>query len=217
MNAPLMAQRPFDTLVRDAAGLDDSLMADDGPGRWIGPLFRMSVLGLGAHGAVVGAATFGASPVGWAAVALYPVVLVVGLTLTLAICLPSFYFYTQMVGVDVSFGFITAQALRVQSRTAVLLLGCLPLYLAVALAQHLGVGWTAAGVVRLGWALPFILGLSAVVSLFRSFDRLADRLPQTRSNAKDLLLVMVFAWGAVYTVVAPAALWWVGTGLSVWR
>lgn len=211
------APRPFDTLVRDAAGLDDSLIEPGGPGRWIGPLFRMSTLGLAAHGAVLGAVAIAAGRADWTALGLYPAVLVAGLTLTLAVCLPSFYFYTQMAGVDASFGFVTAQALRVQSRTAVLLLGALPVYVALALARQLGFGWTLADVLTLGWMLPFLLGVTSVISLFRSFRRLSDRLPQTRPRARQLLLLMVLAWGAVYTVVAPMALWWVGRGLSVWR
>src|ERR1700722_4431689 len=56
-----------------------------------------------------------------------------GFTLTTGVCLPSFYFYGLLAGVRVSWLQVTAQVMRGQGSTAVMLMGVLPVYLAAAL------------------------------------------------------------------------------------
>src|SRR5438132_5350361 len=60
-----------------------------------------------------------------------------GFTLTTGVCLPSFYFYALLAGVRISWLQVTAQVMKGQGSTAVMLMGILPVYLAAALAASI--------------------------------------------------------------------------------
>ena len=214
----------FTLVMRDDAGLDSALLDDQRlPGTLRGLLF-WSVLGLFVHGLAVGVvaqlATGGALASSLSAwLGLWPVLaLPLGLTGAfvgaLMICLPSFYFYTQIAGLDAPFRVVTAQALRVKARTSVLLLGCLPFYVALALASVAGLVDDVTMVIAVGLGLPFAIGLAGIESLRKSFARLASVLPITHPRRVRFLNVLSLAWGAVFTAVTPVALYrlveWLG-------
>ena len=94
-----------------------------------------------------------------------------GFTLTTGVCLPSFYFYALLAGVRVSWLQVTAQIMKGQAATAVMLLGVLPVYLAAALGAV--VFAAPADVLRAvlyaGLGLPFAAGLGTPVQWV--FDR----------------------------------------------
>ena len=124
----------------------------------------------------------------------------------LCICLPSFYFYTQLAGLDASFRLVTAQALRAQATTSVLLLGVLPFYAAYALAAALRV-IDGQYVIAIGYFLPFAVGILGVRALYRAFEELSLQIPRTHARRGNFLLRMVLCWAGIYSVVAPVALW----------
>ncbi|HEY3355224.1 MAG TPA: hypothetical protein VGQ83_18370 [Polyangia bacterium] len=133
--------------------------------------------------------------------------------LALAVCLPSFYFYTQLAGLDASFRLVTTQALRTLSSTAVLLLGVLPFYVAFILAGVVGLVKPET-VVGIGVLTPFVVGLFGIATLYRAFKELLAVLPLTHARRGNFLLRMVLAWGAVFTAVAPVALYRLGAALA---
>lgn len=207
----LRREQRFHRLLRDEAALPELLP------RMLG----LSVLGLATYGLVLGAGAE-ALPAGsvpeWFQVGrptLWMPVAFTGAFLgALCICLPSFYFYTQLAGLDASFRLVTAQALRKQTTTSVLLLGALPFYAAWLLASVLGLPLAREWVMPIGVLLPFVVGLWGVAVLYRSFCFLAEHLPITHRRRGDFLRGLVLAWGAVYTAVAPVALWRLGEALA---
>ncbi len=185
-------------------------------------LLGLSVMGLTVHGLVVGlGASFLARatsssddlllrgmPMLW-----MPGSFVIAFLGALCVCLPSFYFYTQLSGLDASFRQVVVQALRAQATTSVLLLGALPFYAAWLLAA--AARWvTAEGALSLGMFLPFLVGLAGLSALYKSFGDLARRLPITHLRRGNFLRRMVVCWGALYSVVAPLALYRVADALS---
>lgn len=216
---PRSALADLDTLIRNPRGLDDALLDAGALPRWLSGLIRLSVLGLALHGLVVGGIAQLAGWQGWIGhlpVVVLPITLIASFLLTLAVCLPSFYFYSQLSGLDVTFRFVVVQALRVQAHTSVLLLGMLPIYAAVALATVLPLNIEVEAVVLIGLALPFVMGLTGILALWRSFKHLLPRIPITHERRGRFLLRMVLAWGAVFSVVAPVAMWRIGEVLAGW-
>jgi hypothetical protein len=206
----------FELVLSEGRPMDDLVMDDSRLTTTVQKLLMVSMLGLMIYGVVVGIAADTASlgtwfsqgtPAFWMPFAFSGAFLA-----ALGICLPSFYFYTQLSGLDASFRLITAQSLRVQARTSVVLLGVLPFYTAVALGAHLGFDWGLGvdGVVLIGMFLPFAVGLIGIVTLYRSFKRLVERLPITHERRGNIVLRLVLCWGAVFSAVAPVALWRLG-------
>jgi hypothetical protein len=210
----------FDLLMRGPRALDALLLDERELPRTTQRLLLLSLLGLLVHGLVLGATAHmlppqfagpfssRGNPALW-----MPLAFAGSFLGALAICLPSFWFYTQLSGLDASFRLVTAQALRTQATTSVLLLGILPFYAAYALAcaVHLLDG---ACVMAVGYALPFAMGLFGVHALYQAFAELAQRLPRTHARRGNFLLRMVLAWAAVYSVVAPVMLWKLGQALG---
>ncbi|HZZ82645.1 MAG TPA: hypothetical protein VFE62_29375 [Gemmataceae bacterium] len=136
-----------------------------------------------------------------------------GLIAATGICLPSFYFYGLLAGIRISFLQVVSQCLKGQASTAIMLIGVLPIYVAVALGmlifrtpedlQQL--------VLSVGLALPFFAGLWGVYSIYTGFMRLADTLPgDCRERRTCFLRRLTLAWAACYTAVTPLmiyALW----------
>jgi hypothetical protein len=216
------AARPaFELVMRDSPDLSQALLDKEALPSWTGQLLGISVLGLAIHGAAVGLVSKlllerGASFV-WVkgSVLLWmPLTFVGALLGALAICLPTFYFYTQLSGLDASFRLVTAQALRVQAKTSVLLLAALPFYVALALGSVVTKQIDPGLVVACGLGLPFLVGLVGIRSLYRGFVELLEVLPITHRRRGDFLLRMVLCWGAVYSVVAPVSLWRLGEWLG---
>jgi hypothetical protein len=214
---PEAPESAFELVMRDRPELNTYLLDEPELAGWIQRLVGISALGLGMHGLAVGVVVqsldgvqasmpwLQGHPALW-----MPLTLIGALLGALAVCLPSFYFYTQLSGLDASFRLVTAQALRVQARTSVLLLAVLPFYAALALGCAVHPFLQPQTVVVLGLAIPFLVGLEGIRSLYRSFGQLLEVLPITHRRRGDFVLRMVLCWGAVYSVVAPVAVWRLG-------
>ena len=214
----------FDAMLRDDEVIDDMVCDTTNLTGTIQRLLAIATAGLLLYGLalgtilqmaqsmeILGFAVTG-TPIIW-----MPLTLASAFLLAIAICLPSFYFYTQLAGLDASFRLITAQSLRVQARTSVILLGLLPFYVAWGLSPFLGIDFLAAElhlVLAAGLALPFLVGLAGLISIYRSFRRLVKRLPITHPRRSGVVLRLVLCWGAVMICVAPVAMLRIGQFLS---
>jgi hypothetical protein len=202
----------YELVLRDGAGLDRYVVDPELQEAGVRQLLGVGVAGTLLYGAMVGLVAQMSAPIASMGLGRFPVI-TLPLALTgaflgaLAICLPSFYFYTQLSGVDASLRIVTGQALRAQARTSVLLLGVLPIYVAIALASVVGAIEGGAELVSGGIALPFVVGLWGLRSLWSSFRRLSASLPVAHQRRPWFLPRMVLAWGMVYSVVAPLALY----------
>jgi hypothetical protein len=136
-----------------------------------------------------------------------------GLVAATGICLPSFYFYGLLAGVRISFLQIVTHCLKGQAATAIMLIGILPIYVAVALGMLIfaAPAEVQQAVLSIGLVLPFLAGLWGVYSLYQGFMRLADTLPdRCRDRRTCFLRRLTLAWAACYTAVTPLmihALW----------
>lgn len=176
-------------------------------------LLLLSLLGLAVQGLVVGFAATFVMPGDWPEwfhqghpLLWMPLSLMLAFVGALIVCLPSFYFYAQLSGLDASFRLVTAQALRAQATTSVLLLGVLPFYAAWVLASVLGFYGSYSAVISFGLWSPFVVGLFGVRAVYQAFSEMARHLPVTHVRRGNFVRRMVLAWGAVYSVVAPVAL-----------
>ncbi len=201
----------FHAMLRDAEGVDDMVCDGERGLSALHHLLILGILGLALHGLALGVVIHLATPalpLSFATQGMpllwVPLALVGGFLSSIAICLPSFYFYTQLSGLDASFRLVTAQSLRVQARTSVLLLGILPFYLAWALSSFLGISQIDQ-VVALGFIIPFLMGFAGLYSVYQSFRRLAKKLPITHTRRGQFVLRLVLCWGAVTATVAPVA------------
>lgn len=200
----------FDLVLRHPRHLDQLLRDEAQLPRAIQELVTLSFIGLAVHGLVVGiSAQLAGTEVFFARgmPALWmPVAFVLAFLGALGICLPSFYFFTQLSGLDASFRLVTAQAIRGTAKTAVLLLGALPFYAAWLLGNVVGLFSNVEGTLTIGMVLPFLVGLWGVVEVDRGFRGMVDALPVTHVRRGNFIRRMVLAWGALYTVIAPVAL-----------
>jgi hypothetical protein len=137
-----------------------------------------------------------------------------GFTLTTGVCLPSFYFYGLLAGVRVSWLQVTAQIMKGQASTAVMLMGILPIYLAAALGAVVfgAPPHVSRLVLYIGLGLPFVAGLWGVRSIHGGFLGLADTLPQERRCRRECWLRrLTAACSACYTAVCPVMIY------TLWR
>jgi hypothetical protein len=139
---------------------------------------------------------------------------VVGLVAATGVCLPSFYFYGLLAGVKLSMLQATTHAVKCLAVTSVVLVGALPIYVALSLgmtvfsAPNHWIEWTIAA----GLALPFVAGLWGVRSLFVGFTALADTLPACRQARRACFLRrLTLAWSVCYTAVTPLMIYWLWT------
>ena len=136
---------------------------------------------------------------------------VLGMVAATGVCLPSFYFYGLLAGVKLSMLQATAHAVKCLAVTAVVLVGALPIYVAISLgmivfsAPDEGTQWT----IGLGLVLPFVAGLGGVYSLFVGFTGLADTLPACRRAC--FLRRLTLAWSVCYSTVTPVMIYWLWT------
>jgi hypothetical protein len=211
----------FDLILRGQHDLDALLENEEHHAPIIRKLLTIAVLGLAAQGLTVGltAQVLGGaeifSPVVQGPAALWmPIAFVAAFLGALSLCLPSFYFYTQLSGLDASFRLVTAQALRTQATTSVFLFGALPLYFALGLTSVVTHLVSADTVLLIGFSTPFIVGLTGVVALYRGFQHMLGYLEITHRRRGAFLLRALLAWAMVYTAVAPVALYRAVTALA---
>jgi hypothetical protein len=134
----------------------------------------------------------------------------VGMIAASGVCLPSFYFFGLLAGVRASALQVTGHLMKGKASTAIMLLGILPIY--VALGLGLIVFEAPAELLEValyyGLALPFVAGLWGVWSIHRGFQGLADTLPACRrAHRACFLRRLTFAWSACYSVVTPVMIY----------
>jgi hypothetical protein len=129
-----------------------------------------------------------------------------GLVGATGICLPTFYFFSLLAGVRMSMLQIVGQLLRGQAAGALVLVGILPIYVAIVLGltvfhapEDMLALWLYAGL-----ALPFVAGLQGVITIFRGVAVMADTLPPERRCRRECFLRrLTFSWATCYTLVSP--------------
>jgi hypothetical protein len=205
----------FNMLIRAQPELTKAMLDERALPGILRGMLAIAISGLALHGAAVGVATHylrgmptteiaaitGGLPMFW-----MPFAFVLAFVGALSLALPSFWFHTQLSGLDASFRLCTAQALRAQATTSALLVGTLPIYLAIALAAALG-GFQRDAAIAVGMLIPFAAGLYGLSAVHRGFRDLTEHLPLTHPQRGRFLVRLVFAWGAVYSAIAPLALY----------
>lgn len=221
---PAVRPSMFDLVLRRPRLLDRILREEGALPKAIQDLASLSVVGLAVYGLVVGASaqlvrdrlipsSFFASglPAVW-----MPLAFVLAFLGAICICLPSFYFFTQLSGLDASFRMVTAQALRGVASTAVLLLGAAPFYAAWVLGNVVGLFEDVDTTLQVGMAIPFAVGLFGVGAVYQAFRSMVDVLPVTHQRRGNFVRRMVLAWGALFTAIAPVALYRAGEWFGQW-
>jgi len=133
-----------------------------------------------------------------------------GLVAASGVCLPSFYFFGLLAGVRVSALQVTGHVMKGKASTAVMLLGILPIYVAVVLGMIVfgAPAFMLHDVLCIGLALPFVAGLWGVWSIYRGFQGHTDTLPECRRERRGCFLRrLTFAWAAVYSAVTPVMIY----------
>ena len=111
----------------------------------------------------------------------------------------------------------TAHAVKCLAVTSVVLVGALPIYVAVSLGMIVFPAGEdlLRSTTALGLALPFLAGLWGVRTLFLGFTEFADTLPVCRKAERACFLRrLTVAWAACYTAVTPLMIVWLWTRLS---
>jgi hypothetical protein len=133
-----------------------------------------------------------------------------GILLAAGVCLPSFYFYSLLAGVKLSWLQISSLIARGTAANAILLLGILPVYVAVVLgmvvfqAPEDSLKWA----VYVGLALPFLTGLWGLRAIYLGVVDLSANLSHL-GHCKRLCFLrrLVLSWAAVYATVVPVMIY----------
>jgi hypothetical protein len=129
-----------------------------------------------------------------------------GLVAATGICLPSFYFFSLLAGVRMSMLQIVGQVVRCKASSAMVLVGILPIYVAIVLGLVVFQAPTRALelCLYLGLILPFLAGLEGVRAIYRGVMGMAETLPPERRCRRECFLRrLTLSWAAVYTAVSP--------------
>ena len=196
----------FQWLIAEDEKMDQCLLSFQYLREHMQHLVWIAVMGLAAHGLFMGwFASHTNSIVSGYPVFSIPFAMVGAFLGGLLICLPSFYFYTQLAGLDIPFALICAFAIRVLAKTSVLLFGLLPFFIAFTFLQP-RLGTTSEVVLVVGLIFPFIVGFWGLRTMYYAFGRMSHLFPKQHQHRGNFLLRIVMAWGGVYLTVAPVAL-----------
>ena len=173
-------------------------------------MLLLSIFGFGVYGASIGwLAQYSGSvllPYAMFWIPFYMVLVSLGAT---AISLPVLAFFTMYFGLAMDMRFLMAQSVRFISMIAVILVGLVPFYLAVAIActqvwkVHIPAIDT---LVAVGFLLPFGIGLLCFDPVLISFRKIADTMPRAEQPRAHVCTQIIFFWGMLYAAVAPLAL-----------
>lgn len=133
-----------------------------------------------------------------------------GLIAANGICLPSFYFYSLLAGVRISMVGIVAHLSKGMAIGAIVLVGVLPVYVALTLCAVTYVSDPnfLALVMLVALALPFLAGTWGAVCLHRGFMGLCDTMRDVdRADRLCMLRRLIFAWCGCYTFVTPLVIY----------
>jgi hypothetical protein len=134
----------------------------------------------------------------------------VGFTLATGVCLPSFYFYALLAGVKTSVLQVTTIVMKGKSETCLMLMGILPIYLAIVLGAIVFHAPAEAlrGAIWLGLFLPFIAGIWGLRGIYQGFVGLADTIEECRRpNRFCFLRRLTLACTLCYASVAPVMIY----------
>ena len=137
-----------------------------------------------------------------------------GFTLTIGVCLPSFWFYGLLAGIRASWLQVTAQMVKGQAATSMMLLGVLPVYFTATLGAVIfrAPPETLRAVLWIGVGLPFLVGLWGVRAIYRGFVGLSDTMPvERRCGRRWWLEWLTLACSICYTAVCPVMIF------TLWR
>jgi hypothetical protein len=139
-----------------------------------------------------------------------PLAYMLSIVLASCVCLPSFYFYSLLAGVRITWLQIVGLITRATAYNGVILLGLVPIYVALIMGLIVFasppdiVHWS----VMVGLALPFVAGLWGLRTIHRGIADLAAEMPQEwRCRRECLLRRLTLAWAAVYTAVLPVMIY----------
>jgi len=209
------------------------LLRDESRQRELVPsLLAVAIFGLAAHGVVLTAivnalhATNGfwmahlpASYWNKRSVANLTLGYAIGAIAANGICLPSFYFYGLLAGVRISMLGVAAHALKGLAAGAVMLVGLLPIYVALALSAIVfpfDPVW-ARFVVIAGLALPCLAGIAGALNLYEGFVGLADTMSPSHSASRGCFLRrLTLAWVSCATFVTPVVIYSLWHLLADW-
>src|SRR5262249_13698421 len=140
-----------------------------------------------------------------------------GLVAATCLCLPSFYFFSLLVGVKFSLAQIVSQVMRAKAAAAVVLVGILPIYVAVVLGMVVfeARAELLEGCLYVGLALPFVAGLEGVRTLYHGVSSMALTLPEDRRCRRECFLRrLTMSWAVCYTTVSPVLIYRLWQSLS---
>ena len=215
----------IELLLKDHARLDELLRDEQGQRVLIPKLLGIAMAGFAIFGVVATAVLNLAHHNGfwlphtpaahWTGPSILNLTLAYSLGMIAAngICLPSFYFYTLLAGIRIPMVGVVAHALKGMAVGAVMLVGILPIYVAVTLYPLTVTDSpiVLSGYVLTALALPFIAGIWGAVCLYRGFTTLCDTMPQaTRETRSCMLRRLILAWSGCYTFVTPLVIY------SIW-
>jgi hypothetical protein len=133
-----------------------------------------------------------------------------GLVAASGICLPSLYFYSLLAGVRMSMLEVVVHAVKSKAISAVVLVGILPIYVALAMGVMIfNVGEPLLYLTMLlGLVLPLIAGLWGTASLYQGFAQLCDTMAPDRVARRECFLRrLVLSWAACYSAVMPVMIY----------
>ncbi|HWY85533.1 MAG TPA: hypothetical protein VNX28_02350 [Gemmataceae bacterium] len=133
-----------------------------------------------------------------------------GVLLAACVCLPSFYFYSLLAGVRITWLQITSLVGKGTAANAILLLGILPIYVAVALGLVIFEARveTLELAVNIGLALPFVTGFWGLWSIYTGIVAISENSPyQGQCPRHCFLRRLIFSGAAVYAAVVPVMIY----------
>jgi hypothetical protein len=133
-----------------------------------------------------------------------------GLVAATGLCLPSFYFFSLLAGVRMRLAQIVSQVVSAKATTAVVLVGILPVYVAVVLglAVFEADAELLEGCLYVGLLLPFVAGLAGLHALYRGVSAMAETMPaERRCRRACFLRWLTVSWAACYTAVSPVLIY----------
>lgn len=220
LNAPWEAPPPpedpslgdlFGLLLRGDKTLHQLLLRESTLLQSMQHMLVIAIVGLGSYGLVLGWLAQSASIIPTGVPALWmPVVLLATMLGPMALCLPACFFFAQYFGLAISLPFLTTQAIRLQAKIGVVLLGLMPFYLAFVLASTQF--WKLTGTqldiaFAVGLLLPFGVGAIGFDGIYISFQRLMNEgTAKHNIRRQGVLNRIIFVWGILYCASAPIAL-----------
>lgn len=130
--------------------------------------------------------------------------------------LPTYYFHALLAGIRTHAWRVAVEVLRAQATQAMVMIGLLPLFLAMGIgAGRLGDRGLAELVLGGGLLLPFVAGLPGTWTMYGSLRRMAREAtptdePWTPGRRGPMPGLLLLAWTLLFTVMAPVgaiAIW----------